>query len=683
LNLCSRIIWYGNSITRGSQADPVFTFPRLISKLYNATADVRAIDGTGLYGSAGVGSTCSDSNMVCRSAGIPIHTSTIREIFFLYGPQNGSLSSTVSHPEYAAAYKRVIDTCVAKGYPRSKITILSWVDTRTAGYASINPEITALQDSIATANSVNFVNIYAWMVANGGASLISADNIHTNTKGHSVIADAIINTRNITRRSGWQYNYGDTDIKGNLSVSGTSNFAGGANFTGDLSAGGKLTGTKTPSSTTALDIIGTETGIGRRSGIWLRHILSTDTFKFETITGNAYVNTLALRHNQNTRMSLANNGNFTILGTVSSTDLSNKFYVQGRMQVADRLTIWPAVGLNNRSVLDLRNPQFAGSSYIEQKWFAASSTDTIRFRNTILSGSESLFGLMRNANYIWMHRGDTDNITIGSNTDQGYKLGVSGSIGTSNKITIASTSNNRSVLDIRNPTFGVGSYTEQKWWVNSTTDTIRFRHIVVSGGDQHMRLIRNNDIGLVIGSNGSGVTGVSVMNGTNNPTAKLHLGAGTSAANTAPIKLTSGTNLSTPETGVIEFSSGKITFTPSTVRNDFLLIPSSQVAATASGAVSDIATTGNGSGTDVTYKRRENNVATGTTDGSGDLTITFSAAMPDATYTILITVEGTTSMEYSVHTKTTTTCKVRFYGSTTGLALAATSATVSYEAKDY
>jgi len=40
---------------------------------------------------------------------------------------------------------------------------------------------------------------------------------------------------------------------------------------------------------------------------------------------------------------------------------------------------------------------------------------------------------------------------------------------------------------------------------------------------------------------------------TNTPTAKLHLGAGSTAANTAPIKLTSGALMTTPEAGAIEF----------------------------------------------------------------------------------------------------------------------------------
>lgn len=37
------------------------------------------------------------------------------------------------------------------------------------------------------------------------------------------------------------------------------------------------------------------------------------------------------------------------------------------------------------------------------------------------------------------------------------------------------------------------------------------------------------------------------------PTAELHIDAGTSTANTAPLKFTSGTNLSTPEAGVVEY----------------------------------------------------------------------------------------------------------------------------------
>jgi hypothetical protein len=48
------------------------------------------------------------------------------------------------------------------------------------------------------------------------------------------------------------------------------------------------------------------------------------------------------------------------------------------------------------------------------------------------------------------------------------------------------------------------------------------------------------------------------------PTAYLHIGAGTTAANTAPIKLTSGSLMSTPEVGAIEFLSDDLYFTITT-----------------------------------------------------------------------------------------------------------------------
>ncbi len=51
-----------------------------------------------------------------------------------------------------------------------------------------------------------------------------------------------------------------------------------------------------------------------------------------------------------------------------------------------------------------------------------------------------------------------------------------------------------------------------------------------------------------------------------NPTATLHLRAGTAIAGSAPIKLTSGTNLSTPEAGTIEYDGSKLYFTPTTSR---------------------------------------------------------------------------------------------------------------------
>jgi len=55
--------------------------------------------------------------------------------------------------------------------------------------------------------------------------------------------------------------------------------------------------------------------------------------------------------------------------------------------------------------------------------------------------------------------------------------------------------------------------------------------------------------------------------GTASPTAVLHLKAGTTTANTAPLKFTSGTNLTTAEAGAMEFNGTNLFFSPSTTRH--------------------------------------------------------------------------------------------------------------------
>lgn len=57
----------------------------------------------------------------------------------------------------------------------------------------------------------------------------------------------------------------------------------------------------------------------------------------------------------------------------------------------------------------------------------------------------------------------------------------------------------------------------------------------------------------------AGKVGVGVLS----PTANLHLPAGTTTANTAPLKFTAGTNLSTPEPGAIEYDGTNLYFTDS------------------------------------------------------------------------------------------------------------------------
>lgn len=57
---------------------------------------------------------------------------------------------------------------------------------------------------------------------------------------------------------------------------------------------------------------------------------------------------------------------------------------------------------------------------------------------------------------------------------------------------------------------------------------------------------------------------VGAGNGTTVPTAKLHLGAGTATASTAPLKLTTGTSMTAAEAGAVEYTTDDLFFTIAT-----------------------------------------------------------------------------------------------------------------------
>lgn len=84
------------------------------------------------------------------------------------------------------------------------------------------------------------------------------------------------------------------------------------------------------------------------------------------------------------------------------------------------------------------------------------------------------------------------------------------------------------------------------------------------------------------------------------PTARLHLGAGTTT--TAPLKFTTGTNLTTPEVGSLEFASGRLNFTHVLTRN--YLTSTQQVDTTTVGNV------GIGEDDLITYSVPANTLAT-------------------------------------------------------------------------
>lgn len=134
------------------------------------------------------------------------------------------------------------------------------------------------------------------------------------------------------------------------------------------------------------------------------------------------------------------------------------------------------------------------------------------------------------------------------------------------------------------------------------------------------------------------------------PTATLHLKAGTATANTAPLKFTSGTNLTTPEAGAVEWDGTNLYITQTTG-------PTRKTIA---------------------YVDTDDGSASDTTDGSGDITV--SHTLGSASITVTATATGTTFYHVQVHSKTSTTFKIRFYNSP-GSAATSTAVTADWIAK--
>ena len=86
---------------------------------------------------------------------------------------------------------------------------------------------------------------------------------------------------------------------------------------------------------------------------------------------------------------------------------------------------------------------------------------------------------------------------------------------------------------------------------------------------------------------------------------------------------------------------------------------------------------------DLSSVRTINSVVSTTTDASGDVAVTFGTAMPDATYTALVTSENLVgNASHAVHSKTTSGFSIRTYHG--GIAVGAgTSVTYSWSVTDY
>jgi hypothetical protein len=114
----------------------------------------------------------------------------------------------------------------------------------------------------------------------------------------------------------------------------------------------------------------------------------------------------------------------------------------------------------------------------------------------------------------------------------------------------------------------IGSNAVQWWgsfWTGASLDAGFYAHLIASTVTDRLGYLRFResisavDPGDILSIKGGANFGLGI--GVSDPTARLHLVAGTATANQGPLKFTSGTNLTTAENGTMEYNGTNLFFT--------------------------------------------------------------------------------------------------------------------------
>jgi len=207
-----QFVFFGNSVTAGYNLTSPTTerFSYLVSRIFGAIELNRGRSGTRMTHSG----VSSDSCMIDRIPLIPTYASPYAAIFFDYGLNDDQAGVDTS--TFKTSYNRVVDTCIARGWPTNKIFLLA----PSYNWYSLTPntdDFARATRTVAESKSVEFVDVYNYMINNGGTSLIQADSLHPNALGNIVTAQSISqHIRTDFKRVGDLIVTGDNTTKGKI-----------------------------------------------------------------------------------------------------------------------------------------------------------------------------------------------------------------------------------------------------------------------------------------------------------------------------------------------------------------------------------------------------------------------------------------------------------------------------------
>lgn len=395
-----RFIWYGNSVTIfiPLQKHIHHRFPYIVSTTFNATEDNRGISGTRL-----VAATGSDSSMENRIYTIGTYTAG-DYIFFDYGINDRTAGTDTT--TFKTKYLKIIDSCIAKGYPLDHITVLT--PTYLSGLDSFRIAcITA-----ANARGVNYVDLYTYMANSGIATdrVLLPDGVHPTVYGHKIYAEAIVQNLTALPKIGVLDVEGYANITKGLNVGDYVDIHGGITVEGDSTFDEEkiILYKKTHASGT------TKIGLGIHEADTTLRIVSTKGISFGQWS---YDGTFS------SKMDVFSNGRVGIgsadLGWTLSVGGNACARFTGIVQVDDRMIIGGSSGATNISgglnvltgTTSIQGLTVAGDNGVaDSRWKIYKNSNSINSLGVSASG-EFLFNAGPN-NFVWNYLSTSDGTTL-------------------------------------------------------------------------------------------------------------------------------------------------------------------------------------------------------------------------------------------------------------------------------
>lgn len=199
-------VFFGDSITMGSIGitNGSFRWTTLYATNKGTTELNKGISGTTAQNSTPV---VANNMRDIATAQIPIFSHAHNRLFLSFGANDvGVNTANFTVANYKNDLIEIINIARGKGWPDSKIIVQGptyFNQTGRNGYVGTSG-VTVAADSTrhiahntaageaCTATGVVFANVYNYMVANGGDSLLAADGLHPNNAGHAVIKDYMV-----------------------------------------------------------------------------------------------------------------------------------------------------------------------------------------------------------------------------------------------------------------------------------------------------------------------------------------------------------------------------------------------------------------------------------------------------------------------------------------------------------